>query len=297
MTIGDSKTELTEREMVREAQIGDRSAFKTLYDLYRDRVYTAAYYSLRDSLAAEDTLQTVFLKVHRRIDLRPNFSRYVHGELRPARLRKIEDHLFDCGECRARLARVQATHTLASQLPREAPFRDPWDAIEAALLPTRSRRPAGEKRVRPARLKSFLRSHSVALSLGVIAAVLILALALALGRHKESYLVAKDALDLREFHPVSIAEMERTTRPHVVAEGYVSEMRINDEDGDLSFKLVDDLGQAGPFIVCEIIDPIRVEPPSIGSRVRVYGVSRYDNQRNHNWYEVHPVLGIEVVRH
>ncbi|MEK6406526.1 MAG: hypothetical protein AABN34_06145 [Acidobacteriota bacterium] len=35
---------------------------------------------------------------------------------------------------------------------------------------------------------------------------------------------------------------------------------------------------------------------AVGSRVRVYGVSRYDSQDNHNWYEVHPVLNIELVR-
>jgi hypothetical protein len=82
-----------------------------------------------------------------------------------------------------------------------------------------------------------------------------------------------------------------------MAEGYVSEVRINDEDGDLSFKLVEDLKSPGPFIVCEIIDPIKLTPPKVGSRVRVYGVSRYDGQDNHNWYEVHPVLNIEEVRH
>jgi hypothetical protein len=80
-----------------------------------------------------------------------------------------------------------------------------------------------------------------------------------------------------------------------MAEGYVSEVSVNDEDGDLSFKLVDDLGQPGPFIVCEIIDPIKLAAPAVGSRVRVYGVSRYDGQADHNWYEVHPVLNIEVV--
>ena len=76
----------------------------------------------------------------------------------------------------------------------------------------------------------------------------------------------------------------------------VSKEGFNDEDGDLSFKLVDELGRPGPFIICEIIDPIKLAPPSVGSRVRVYGVSRYDGQMDHNWYEVHPVLNIEVVR-
>jgi hypothetical protein len=104
------------------------------------------------------------------------------------------------------------------------------------------------------------------------------------------------ALDLGEFQTVNISDIEQNNKPHVVAEGYVSEVRKNDEDGDLSFKLVDDLGRPGPFIICEIIDPIKLEPPSVGSRVRVYGVSRYDGQADHNWYEVHPVLNIEVVR-
>jgi hypothetical protein len=95
---------------------------------------------------------------------------------------------------------------------------------------------------------------------------------------------------------VSIAGIEHNTEPHVVAEGYVSEVRIDNEDGDLTFKIVDDIRQAQPFIVCEIINPKKLAPPPVGSRVRVYGVSRYDNQQNHNWYEVHPVLNIEVVR-
>jgi len=81
-----------------------------------------------------------------------------------------------------------------------------------------------------------------------------------------------------------------------MTEGYVSEVRLSDEDGDLTFKLVDELGRPGPFIICEIIDPIKLAAPSVGSRVRVYGVSRYDGQAGRNWYEVHPVLNSEVLR-
>jgi hypothetical protein len=104
------------------------------------------------------------------------------------------------------------------------------------------------------------------------------------------------AIDVDAFHPVEIADMERSTKAHVVAEGYVSELRLNDEDGDLRFKLVEHPNSHEPFIVCEIIDPIKLEPPPVGSRVRVYGVSRFDKNENHLWYEVHPVLNIEVVR-
>ena len=229
--------------------------------------------------------------------MRRRFGSYVHGELGPARTRAIEDHLFQCGECRARLARIQTGHRLASHLPLEAPARDPWKAIEAALSPAPHIEHAGETEARPAKLAALQRSRSLVVALGVLSAILIVALVVALGHRKQANPPERDSLDIREFQPVSIAEMERTTKAHVMAEGYVSEVRINDEDGDLSFKLVDTLGHSDPFIVCEIIDPIRIDPPSVGSRVRVYGVSRYDNQENHNWYEVHPVLGIEVVRH
>jgi hypothetical protein len=107
---------------------------------------------------------------------------------------------------------------------------------------------------------------------------------------------ARSPIDRDEFHEVNIADIETNTEPHVVAEGYVAEVRVNDEDGDLSFKLVESLHQAEPFIVCEIIDPIKLMPPPVGSRVRVYGVSRYDGKTDHNWYEVHPVLSIEMVK-
>jgi hypothetical protein len=126
-----------------------------------------------------------------------------------------------------------------------------------------------------------------------VAAVAVLYARLNSDRNKQPVTVA---LDVEEFHPVSISEINTSTKPHVVAEGYVSELR-NEEDGDLVFKLVDNPDSHGAFIICEIIDPIRLEPPPVGSRVRVYGVSRYDNQENHHWYEVHPVLNIEVVRH
>src|SRR5262249_32068007 len=107
--------------------------------------------------------------------------------------------------------------------------------------------------------------------------------------------VIADAFELSEVHTFNIADNRQTRNPHLMNEGYVSEVMVNDEDGDLSFKLVNDLKRPGPFVVCEIIDPIKLAPPAVGSRVRVYGVSRYDGQADHNWYEVHPVLSIEVV--
>lgn len=232
-----------------------------------------------------------------RVNLRQKFSLYLNGELSQSDVKRIEDHLLDCASCRDRFAQLRNGHRLAQQIPRFTPQRDPWASIEASLEAERLA-PAQSQRQRPiAQWRGLMIKPGFALAFIGVAA-LIAAILVVSGKRspeQERTLMA-DALDLKEFHLVNIADIERNNQPHVVAEGFVSEIQVNDEDGDLSFKLVDDLGRPGPFIVCEIIDPIHLAPPSVGSRVRVYGVSRYDGQMDHNWYEVHPVLNIEVVR-
>ena len=231
-----------------------------------------------------------------RMDLRRSFAKYLNGELEPSAVRRIEDHLLDCGWCRTRLAHLRNGHRLAQEMPRFTPQRDRWNAIEAAID---SGQPATTKKTVFAGWRDVLLTPAFAFSVigvaALAASVFVASGRRAAGEGRAGTLVA-EALDLSEFHTVNIADIEQNNKPHVVAEGYVSELRVNDEDGDLSFKLVDDLGRPGPFIVCEIIDRIKLTPPAVGSRVRVYGVSRYDGQTDHNWYEVHPVLNIEVVR-
>lgn len=227
--------------------------------------------------------------------------RYVTEGLTPNRVRRIEDHLLDCGECRDTVARLRSGQRFAAQLPRIMPQRDLWNAIEAAIdqTDTRAARPA-----RPPRNTARWRNLLVAprFALAAIAGIVLLSVVFITLHHRTAAepepagLKSLEAVDWDEFHPVRISDIESNTKPHVVAEGYVSELRVNDEDGDLSFRLVDNLGEQERFIVCEIIDPIRLKPPTVGSRVRVYGVSRYDGEHDHNWYEVHPVLNIEVVR-
>src|SRR5215475_1688258 len=189
-----------------------------------------------------------------RFDLRRTFSRYLNGELDHNKVKRVEDHLLDCGNCRTRLARMRNGHRLAQQLPRFTPDRDPWNAIEAAISG------AG-----PANVNNGLRTMSwrylIAKPGLAFAVVGLIALAAAVfvasyrssarEEHAGNTLIA-EALDLSEFHAVAIADIERNLKPHVMAEGFVSEIRFNDEDGDLSFKLVEDLKSPGPFIVCEI---------------------------------------------
>lgn len=65
MKIGESQTYTDERDTITAAQRGDRAAFKSLYDRYRDRIYNLIFYSMGDELGAEDVLQIVFVKVYR----------------------------------------------------------------------------------------------------------------------------------------------------------------------------------------------------------------------------------------
>ena len=86
-----------------------------------------------------------------RIDLRRDFSRYLDKELSPRDIKRIEDHLLDCGECRTRMARMQTGHRFARQMPRVMPERDPWLAIEAAI--EREQNSASQSPVKQPRLK------------------------------------------------------------------------------------------------------------------------------------------------
>jgi RNA polymerase sigma-70 factor (ECF subfamily) len=51
-------------EIIESCRLGDRDAFRALYDLYKDRVYSIAIYFFHgDQAAASDVTQQVFLKL------------------------------------------------------------------------------------------------------------------------------------------------------------------------------------------------------------------------------------------
>jgi RNA polymerase sigma-70 factor, ECF subfamily len=60
-----NEQDLEERNLVRAAQQGDHGSFRMLYESYRGQLYNLTYYTLKDSQLAEDTLQTIFLKIYR----------------------------------------------------------------------------------------------------------------------------------------------------------------------------------------------------------------------------------------
>jgi RNA polymerase sigma-70 factor (ECF subfamily) len=53
--------------VIRACQQGDREAFRLLFEVYKDRVFSIARYSLGDEAAADDVTQQIFVKLITRI--------------------------------------------------------------------------------------------------------------------------------------------------------------------------------------------------------------------------------------
>lgn len=59
---------MVDEELIFKVKAKDMTAFRRLYDLYREKVYFTAYSILRDKQLSEDALQEVFVKVYTRIN-------------------------------------------------------------------------------------------------------------------------------------------------------------------------------------------------------------------------------------
>ena len=218
-----------------------------------------------------------------RYDLWRNMVPYLHGRLDPESVIAMEVHLADCNSCQGRLKNLQQTDALLQQLPKNT-ASDLWPGIERAIA-------------EPRKLISQP-DHRKAWAISAAAAAMILLLSLVIyengqrfGSHNRG--LAKES---EEFQEISLSDFASTDHPHVSTVGYVSEIQTDENDGDLIFKLVDNLQQPKHFIVCEIIPAIKINAPHPGSRIRVSGVHRFDNEAEHQWYEIHPVLNIERVQ-
>ncbi|HMW02905.1 MAG TPA: zf-HC2 domain-containing protein, partial [Acidobacteriota bacterium] len=235
-----------------------------------------------------------------RIDIQRKLMAYLDSNLNPPGVFKVEQHLLDCASCRGQVEHLRRGQRFAMAIERHRAPETGWEALEAALDAI----PVAE-RAKPVAVASHIRWLSwpgMALTTGLlVGGVLVGALWLAVNTPSTPSLKTKilESVEPEEesqaFHEVSISGIESNTEPHIVVEGVVNEVKI-DADGDLTFRLVEKVNQATPFVVCEVLNPHQIKPPSPGDRVRVYGVSRYDNKHTHQWYEVHPVMNIELVR-
>jgi len=213
-----------------------------------------------------------------RIDLHRLFPLYLDGAASPSITRRIEKHLLDCSGCRARVVRMRGARNLLGELPAV-------DAIPFERLKLRPRASAMRIFAVPAIVRHFAADALVATALFVGFTLLYTHTASARNR----------PFDSSSFHAVAIGAVAATNDPHVIMQGVVSVIDADDDhEGSHRFRLSDPRDPKA-FVVCEILDGDTLRAPKQGSRVRVWGVSRYDNNPDHQWFEIHPVLRVEVL--
>ncbi|MGH9453522.1 MAG: hypothetical protein ACRD2O_06085 [Terriglobia bacterium] len=236
-----------------------------------------------------------------RYNLRKKLLSYIEGELQEKDIKRLELHLLDCSLCRDLLLRLRAGHQMAQKLARRIPdndHRSEFDTMMAA---------ASEGGARPSQRiltwHDWLDRLATPGVLGVLTLVLLAQLALLVVSNRDvlfgqraNVTFKTGALDLNDFHLLNIAALKFNTEPHIATQGYVTDVHTDEEEGTVAFRLVENPHARGPFVVCEIMSPIKMAAPHDGSYVRVYGVSRYDAQTDRKWYEVNPVLDIAVLK-
>jgi hypothetical protein len=101
--------------------------------------------------------------------------------------------------------------------------------------------------------------------------------------------------ETRYFHPVDCAKFadNGSTWTHVSVIGNVRKSH-REKDGDIHLEVCDTTGQH--CFEAEIVPyhPVSLFRAHPGAQVRVKGISRYDRQ--HKWWEIHPVEEIEVLQ-
>lgn len=212
--------------------------------------------------------------VHRLLPL------YLDGAASPRATHRIERHLLDCGRCRARIVRLRDAKMLVRELP----------AVEAMPLERlREHAPAARppRGWRPSRLLRHFAADALVAG-GLFAAFTLV--------YTHAVAARSNAIDLSSFEPVDVRNVSSNRDPHVIVQGVVSPIGGDfDREARRRFRLSDP-SDPKAFVVCEILDGDAPSMPKPGTHARVWGVTRYDSKPAHNWYEIHPVLKLEVVR-
>ncbi len=114
------------------------------------------------------------------------------------------------------------------------------------------------------------------------------------------------AASARPYHPVGLRVLAAAdpghwpaaVATHVELRGFLTYRKI-EADGDLHLRLCDRAWLVGMnrerCVVAECIPSLPCDAPPIGSELLVRGISRYDAEAGHGWWEVHPVESLEVV--
>ena len=204
-------------------------------------------------------------------------KQYLHGNPSPSIKSKIEMHLKACGTCSEVLEGLKRGESYARMIPKLSPSPEVWKRIGKILDATHQ-----------SGIRTMLSSRWI-LGTAVLVTVAIAVAIWGTGFRNRASSFSQE----RTYREVALSSIAENMEPHIVTEGVVSEIAIDQKDGDYRIKLTENLRQAGPFIMCEVLGPSKIELPEVGKRIRVYGVSRFDAKPGHQWHEVHPVFGIE----
>jgi hypothetical protein len=236
----------------------------------------------------------------RRFFLRRRFVSYLEGDASPRLEKRLERHLAGCPECGRLLATLRAGHEAARRFGRPGPAAPGYRPPEFAELWAKFGA-ENDGQDRPGRAGIF-RGLPAPLA---VKALVVLALASAgflvvshrglVWRSGSAASVASTA-DFHGFTPVSIRDFTSDTKASVVTEGVVGSVYFDEEEQTLHIKLLGARHKLEPFVICEVRQAGGMTIPPEGSRVRVYGTARYDDQPGRGWHEVNPVVNIDVLK-
>jgi len=234
--------------------------------------------------------------------LRRKFVPYLDGEIPPRAAARLERHLADCRGCRELLAGLRAGHQAGRELgligretgpgPRE--FEELWAEVGPRLGASRPAGRSGGGILRGLAASPVFGTFVALAMAGAV--VLLVSNRNPLRRGGDRSAAALMSGEFNGFRPVRIAEFPSRGRSRVSTEGFVRDVYFDEQEKTLHIKLVERPQKSEPFVICEIPSPDGMALPRAGSRVRVYGMSRYDAQPGRGWNEVNPVLNLAVLK-
>jgi hypothetical protein len=229
--------------------------------------------------------------------LRRLFVPYLEGQVSPARAARLEKHLHGCRACSEFLGVLQAGHEAGRRFGlsglETAPPPPEYEEIRARCVRPGVRRAGSAPGI----------LHPALWPRGIVAAV-VTGLALCLFAVVERHMprragivsAASRGRANREFTPLRIGDFSSSPGSPIVTEGFVNAVYFDEEENTLHIKLVEAPHAAGPFVICEMTKSRGLAVPAEGSRVRVYGMARFDAQPGRGWNEVNPVTNIDVLK-
>ncbi len=106
-----------------------------------------------------------------------------------------------------------------------------------------------------------------------------------------------EALTISELAGEDPNRWSEKMRTHLAVGGFVTQAS-KEKNGDIDIRICDNPKLVGMdrahCIVAKCIPKLPCEVPRIGSPITVRGISRYDAEIGHHWWEIHPVEQVEM---